>query len=55
MTPWPELKLSQKKEKLSRKQKLKIVLEKLGLYKVERKSTLRKDINNIEEPNNLLF
>lgn len=55
MTPWPELKLVHKKEKLSRKQKLKFALEKLGLYKVERKSTLRKDINNIEEPNNVLF
>lgn len=55
MTPWPELKLTHKKEKLSKKQKLKLALEKLGLYKVERKSTLRKDINNIEEPNNVLF
>lgn len=55
MTPWPELKLVHKKEKLSRKQKLKFALEKLGLYKVERKSTLRKDINNIEEPNKVLF
>lgn len=55
MTPWPELKLTHKKEKLSKKQKLKLALEKLGLYKVERKSTLRKDINNIEEPNNILF
>lgn len=55
MTPWPELKLVHKKEKLSKKQKLKLALEKLGLYKVERKSTLRKDINNIEEPNNVLF
>ncbi len=55
MTPWPELKLVHKKEKLSKKQKLKLALEKLGLYKVERKSTLRKDINNIEESNNVLF
>lgn len=55
MTPWPELKLTHKKEKLSRKQKLKLTLEKLGLYKVERKSTLRKDINIIENPNNVLF
>ena len=55
MTPWPELKLTHKKEKLSKKQKLKLALEKLGLYKVERKSTLRKDINNIEESNNVLF
>lgn len=55
MTPWPELKLIHKKEKLSKKQKLKLALEKLGLYKVERKSTLRKDINTIEEPTNILF
>lgn len=55
MTPWPELKLTHKKEKLSRKQKLKLALEKLGLYKVERKSTLRDDINVIENPKNILF
>ena len=55
MTPWPELKLTHKKKKLSQKQKLKLALEKLGLYKVERKSTLRKDINVIENPNNILF
>lgn len=55
MTPWPELKLIHRKEKLSKKQKLKLALEKLGLYKVERKSTLRKDINVIENPKNVLF
>lgn len=55
MTPWPELKLTHKKEKLSKKQKLKLALEKFGLYKVERKSTLRKDINIIEEPTSILF
>lgn len=55
MTPWPELKLTHRKEKLSKKQKLKLALEKLGLYKVERKSTLRKDINVIENPENVLF
>lgn len=55
MTPWPELKLTHKKEKLSKKQKLKLALEKLGLYKVERKSTLRKDINVIEDSKNILF
>lgn len=55
MTPWPELKLVHKKEKLSKKQKLKFVLEKFGLYKVERKSTLRKNINIIEDPENILF
>lgn len=55
MTPWPELKLTHRKEKLSKKQKLKLALEKLGLYKVERKSTMRKDINVIENPENVLF
>lgn len=55
MTPWPELNLTHKKEKLSKKQKLKLALEKLGLYKVERKFTLRKDINVIENPENVLF
>lgn len=55
MTPWPELKLAHKKKRLSKKQKLKLILEKLGLYKVERKSTLRKDINVIEDPKNILF
>lgn len=55
LTPWPDLKLTNKKEKLSKKQKLKLFLEKLGLYKVERKNTLRKDINVIEEPDNVLF
>ncbi len=55
MTPWPELKLIHKVQHLSRKQKLKLVLERMGLYKVECKTTLRKDINIIEEPNNILF
>lgn len=55
MTPWPELKLIHKVQHLSRKQKLKLVLERMGLYKVECKTTLRKDINIIEEPNNVLF
>lgn len=55
MTPWPKLKLIHKKEKLSKKQKLKLFLGKLGLYKVERKSTLRKDINVIEDQENILF
>lgn len=55
LTPWPDLELTHKKEKLSKKQKLKLFLEKLGLYKIERKNTLRKDINVIEEPENVLF
>lgn len=55
MTPWPELKLIHKKEKLSKKQKLKLALEKLGLYKVERKFTLRENLNIIENHKNVLF
>lgn len=55
MTPWSDLELTHKKEKLSKKQKLKLFLENLGLYKVERKNTLRRDINVIEEPENVLF
>lgn len=55
MTPWPELKLVHKKEKLSKKQKLKLALEKLGLYKVERKFTLRENLNIIENHRNVLF
>lgn len=55
MTPWPELKLIHKVQYLSKKQKLKFFLERMGLYKVERKTTLRKDINIIEVPNNVLF
>lgn len=55
MTPWSEIELTHKKEKLSKKQKLKLTLEKFGLYKVERKSTIRKDINTINEPTNILF
>lgn len=55
MTPWPEVRLTHRKEKLSKKQKLKLALEKLGLYKVERVSTLREKINVIEDPSNILF
>ncbi len=55
MTPWPELKFTHKKEKLSRKQELKLAIEELGLYKVEQKSTLRKDVNIIENSENILF
>lgn len=55
MTPWPELKLTHKVQHLSKKQKLKLVLERMGLYKVERKTTLRKNINVIEDSENVLF
>lgn len=55
MTPWPELKLTHKVQHLSKKQKLKLFLERMGLYKVERKTTLRKDINVIEDSENILF
>lgn len=55
MTPWPDLVLTHKVQHTSRKDKVKLFLEKLGLYKVERKPTLRKDINVIEEPDNVLF
>lgn len=55
MTPWQEVKLTHKVQRLSNKQKLKLLMEKIGLYKVERKTTLRKDINIIEEPDNVLF
>lgn len=55
MTPWPDVTLTHKFTKRSKKEKLKLFLEKLGLYKVERKSTLRKDVNTIEEPDKVLF
>lgn len=55
MTPWPELKLTHKVQHLSKKQKVKLFLEKMGLYKVERKTTLRKDINVIEDSEKVLF
>lgn len=55
MTPWPDLVLTHKVQHTSRKDKVKLFLEKLGLYKVERKPTLRKDINVIEEPDKVLF
>lgn len=55
MTPWPKLKLTHKVQHLSNKQKLKLFLERMGLYKVERKTTLRKDINVIEDSENVLF
>lgn len=55
MTPWPELKLTHKVQHLSKKQKLKLFLERMGLYKVERRTTLRRDINVIEDSENVLF
>jgi len=55
MTPWPEVELTHKKQKLSRKQKVKMLLGKLGLYHIESKPTLRHDVNIIEEPHNVLF
>lgn len=55
MTPWPEVKLIHRKEKLSPKMRLKRLLGKLGLYHIEVKPTLRKDINVIEDPDNVLF
>lgn len=55
MTPWPEVVLTHKQQKLSRKEKVKRLLGKLGLYHIERKPTLRKDVNVIEEKDNVLF
>lgn len=54
-TPWPEVVLTHKMQKLSRKQKIKGLLGKLGLYHIESKPTLRRDVNVIEEKNNVLF
>lgn len=55
MTPWPEVELTHKVQRLSRKQKVKMLLGKLGLYHIESKPTLRHDVNIIEESNNVLF
>ena len=55
MTPWPEVVLTHKTQKLSRKEKVKRLLGRLGLYHIECKPTLRKDINVIEEKDNVLF
>lgn len=55
MTPWPEVVLTHKTQKLSRKQKIKRLLGKLGLYHIESKPTLRRDVNVIEEKDNVLF
>lgn len=55
MTPWPKVRLTHKFTKRSKKDKVKLFLEKLGLYHVERKSTLRRNVDIIEEPDNVLF
>ena len=55
MTPWSEVGLTHKVQKQSRKQKVKMLLGKFGLYHIESKPTLRHDVNIIEEPNNVLF
>lgn len=55
MTPWSEVELTHKIQKLSRKQKVKMLLCKLGLYHIESKPLLRHDVNIIEEQNNVLF
>lgn len=55
MTPWPEVVLTHKTQKLSRKQKVKMMLGRLGLYHIESKPTLRREVNVIEEQNNVLF
>lgn len=55
MTPWADLPLTHKVQKLTKKEKLKLFLERIGVYKVERKSTLRRDINRIEDVDNILF
>ena len=55
MTPWPEVVLTHKRRKLSRKDKLKRLLGRLGLYHIESKPTLRKDVGVIEEKGNVLY
>ena len=55
MMPWPEVELTHKIQKLSRKQKVKMMLGRLGLYHIESKPTLRREVNVIEEQNNVLF
>jgi len=55
MTPWPKVELIHRKENLTLKLKLKRLLGKMGLYHIEAKPTLRKDINVIEDPNDVLF
>lgn len=55
MTPWPEVVLTHKIQKLSRKQKVKKMLGRLGLYHIESKPTLRRNVNVIEDKDNVLF
>ena len=55
MTPWPEVALTHKRQKLSGKEKVKRLLGRLGLYHIEAKPTLRKEVNVIEEKNNVLY
>ena len=55
MTPWTDVELTHKIQRLSRKQKVKMLLGRLGLYHIESKPTLRHDVNIIEEPHNVLF
>lgn len=55
MTPWPEVRLVHKKVKQTKKQKLKKLLAALGLYHIEKKRTLRDDVDVIEEKDNILF
>lgn len=55
MTPWPEVALTHKVHRLTAKQKIKLLLSKLGLYHIESKPTLRKNIDEIEEKQNVLF
>lgn len=55
MTPWPEIKLIHKKNELTKKHKIKNLLSTLGLYHIESRTTLRNDINVLEEKDNILF
>ena len=55
MTPWPKVVLTHKVLRLSRKEKVKRLLGKLGLYHIERKPMLRKNVEVIEEEGNVLF
>lgn len=54
-TPWREIPLKHKVQKRSRKEMLKLWLEKMGVYKVERKTTLRKCMGKVEDEQNILF
>lgn len=55
MTPWAGMPFTHKVQQRSKKENVKLFLERLGLYHVERKSTLRKDIAHIEDKDNVLF